>query len=164
MMNCLRVELLALAFLVAACGGDAGSYDSPVESDFALSDAAFTQGRELLDANTTTEQTLKETTSDTVAAHIVAHRPFASLGELHTKLATEIGEEATEEILKTVFIPVELNSASDEDILAIPGVGRKMLHEFTEYRPYKSMAQFEREIGKYVDDEELARLVSYVTL
>lgn len=36
-----------------------------------------------------------------------------------------------------------------------------MLHEFKEYPPFISMAQFEREIGKYVDDEELA---SYVTL
>ena len=39
-----------------------------------------------------------------------------------------------------------------------------MLNEFKEYRPYESMAQFEREIGKYVDDEELARLVRYVAL
>ena len=107
---------------------------------------------------------LLEPTGDTVATHIVAHRPFASLGELFASLAAEIGEEAAEEILKTVFIPVEVNSASDEDILAIPGVGSRMLHEFKEYRPYENMAQFEREIGKYVDDEELARLVKYVTL
>ena len=39
-----------------------------------------------------------------------------------------------------------------------------MLHEFMEYRPYESMEQFRREIGKYVDDEELARLERYVTL
>ena len=58
MMNCLRVGLPALAFLVAACGGNAGLYDSPVESDVALTDAVLTQVGELLDANTTTEQTL----------------------------------------------------------------------------------------------------------
>ena len=39
-----------------------------------------------------------------------------------------------------------------------------MLHEFKEYRPYASMEQFKREIGKYVDDSELARLSRYVTL
>ncbi len=33
MMNCLRVEFLALAFLVAACGGSADSYDSPSADD-----------------------------------------------------------------------------------------------------------------------------------
>lgn len=163
-MNRLRVELFALALLVSACGGSGESYDSSAEDSVAPADAVSTLGEKLLDANATTEQTLQETTSDTVAARIVAHRPFATLGELYSKLADDIGEEAAEEILKTVFIPVELNSASDEDILAIPGVGRRMLREFKEYRPYESIAQFEREIGKYVDDEELARLVSYVTL
>ena len=163
-MNCLRVGLFALALLVAACGGSGDSYESSAGSDAAPAGAVSSQGEELLDANTATEQLLEETTSDTVAAHIVAHRPFASLGELYSKLADEIGDEAAEEILKTVFIPVELNSASDEDILAIPGVGSRMLHEFKEYRPYESIAHFEREIGKYVDDEELARLVKYVTL
>ena len=39
-----------------------------------------------------------------------------------------------------------------------------MAHEFQEYRPYKSMQQFRREIGKYVDAEEIARLEMYVTL
>jgi len=39
-----------------------------------------------------------------------------------------------------------------------------MNHEFEEYRPYKSMEQFQREIGKYVDKEELARLTRYVRL
>jgi DNA uptake protein ComE-like DNA-binding protein len=63
-----------------------------------------------------------------------------------------------------VFVPIELNTATDEEILSIPGVGDRMLHEFKEYRPYKSMEQFNREIGKYVDDDELARLARYVYL
>jgi len=37
-----------------------------------------------------------------------------------------------------------------------------MKHEFEEYRPYNSMEQFRREIGKYVDDDEVARLERYV--
>ena len=39
-----------------------------------------------------------------------------------------------------------------------------MAHEFEEYRPYVDMAQFRREIGKYVDDKELARLERLVYL
>ena len=39
-----------------------------------------------------------------------------------------------------------------------------MLGEFKEYRPYKSIEQFRREIGKYVDKKELARLERYVEL
>jgi DNA uptake protein ComE-like DNA-binding protein len=63
-----------------------------------------------------------------------------------------------------VFVPINLNTASDADILSIPGMGQRILHEFKEYRPYKAIQQFRREIGKYVDDKEVARLERYVTL
>jgi DNA uptake protein ComE-like DNA-binding protein len=59
---------------------------------------------------------------------------------------------------------INLNTASDAEILSIPGVGQRMLHEFKEYRPYTSMDQFRREIGKYVDKAEVARLEQYVTI
>ena len=61
-------------------------------------------------------------------------------------------------------MPVELNTATEEEILALPGIGKKMAHEFEEYRPYKNIDQFRREIGKYVDDKELARLERLVYL
>lgn len=57
---------------------------------------------------------------------------------------------------------VNLNTATDAEILAIPGMGPRMLREFKEYRPYTSMEQFRREIGKYVDKAEVARLEKYV--
>ena len=57
---------------------------------------------------------------------------------------------------------IDLNTATDAEILAIPGIGPRMLREFKEYRPYKSMDQFRREIGKYVDKAEVARLEKYV--
>jgi DNA uptake protein ComE-like DNA-binding protein len=63
-----------------------------------------------------------------------------------------------------VFIPVDLNTASDEDIISIPGAGRRMVREFKEYRPWVSQAQFEREIGKYVDEKEVARLWRYLVI
>jgi hypothetical protein len=37
-------------------------------------------------------------------------------------------------------------------------MGKRMLHEFKEYRPYKTIEQFRKEIGKYVDQKEVARL------
>ena len=39
-----------------------------------------------------------------------------------------------------------------------------MLHEFKEYRPYMNMKQFLMEIGKYVDENEIARFERYLTL
>ena len=50
------------------------------------------------------------------------------------------------------------------EIELIPGVGGRMRHEFEEYRPYTSIEQFRREIGKYVDDDEVARLERYVRI
>ena len=63
-----------------------------------------------------------------------------------------------------VFVPIDLNTASDEDILTIPNLGNRMLREFKEYRPYSRIEQFRREIGKYVDDDEVARLERYVDI
>jgi DNA uptake protein ComE-like DNA-binding protein len=63
-----------------------------------------------------------------------------------------------------VFVPINLNTASDEDIQTIPGVGPRMLREFKEYRPYDSIEKFRREIGKYVDKNEVARMERYVTI
>jgi hypothetical protein len=57
-----------------------------------------------------------------------------------------------------------LSDITDEDILSIPGTGERTLREFKEYRPYTSIEQFRREIGKYVDQKEVARLERYVTL
>jgi len=59
-------------------------------------------------------------------------------------------------------VPINLNDASDEAIQSIPGVGSRMLREFKEYRLYTNIVQFRKEIGKYVDDKELARLERYV--
>jgi hypothetical protein len=39
-----------------------------------------------------------------------------------------------------------------------------MVREFKEYRPWKTQAQFEKEIGKYVDAKEVKRLWRYVVI
>ena len=49
-------------------------------------------------------------------------------------------------------------------VVLIPGIGNRMKHEFEEYRPYRNIEQFRREIGKYVSKEEVARLEQYVTI
>lgn len=58
---------------------------------------------------------------------------------------------------------VNLNAASGDDFLAaIPGLGNRMVREFMEYRPYFSIQQFRREIGKYVDQAQVAAYEQYV--
>jgi DNA uptake protein ComE-like DNA-binding protein len=92
------------------------------------------------------------------------YRPFKSLAQFRKEIGKYVNEKEVARLEQYVFVPVKLNTASDDDILSIPGVGAKMLHEFKEYRPYKSLEQFRREIGKYVDKKELARLETYVAL
>jgi DNA uptake protein ComE-like DNA-binding protein len=62
------------------------------------------------------------------------------------------------------IVPININTATDAEILRIPGVGQRMLREFKEYRPWTSIAQFRREIGKYVDKAEVARLEKYIVI
>jgi DNA uptake protein ComE-like DNA-binding protein len=98
----------------------------------------------------------------TLVKGIMERRPFLSMTELNTFLSQSLSQQQRTELYRRMFIHLNLNTASKEEILLIPGVGNRMLHEFEEYRPYKTLAQFHREIDKYVDDKELARLEQYV--
>lgn len=52
---------------------------------------------------------------------------------------------------------LNINTASQTDLMnAIPNLGSRMIHEFEEYRPYKSIQQFRKEIGKYVGQDQVA--------
>jgi DNA uptake protein ComE-like DNA-binding protein len=92
------------------------------------------------------------------------YRPYASLAVFNREIGKYVNAAEVARLAQYVFVPVELNSATDEQILSIPGVGPRMLREFKEYRPWKTQAQFQREIGKYVSKDEVARLWRYVTI
>ncbi len=59
-------------------------------------------------------------------------------------------------------VRVNLNTAQEEDFKQVPGVGEKMAHEFDEYRPYASITQFRKEMGKYVDEATVAGYEAHV--
>jgi DNA uptake protein ComE-like DNA-binding protein len=90
------------------------------------------------------------------------YRPYVALAQFQREIGKYVDEGELARLAQYVFVPIDLNTATEEDILSIPGVGERMLHEFLEYRPYQAMAQFEREMGKYVDDDEVARIARYV--
>lgn len=92
------------------------------------------------------------------------YRPYVALAQFHREIAKYVDDTELARLEQYVFVPIDLNTASDADILTIPGLGARMLHEFQEYRPYAAMAQFRREMGKYVDDKEVARMERYVTI
>ena len=130
----------------------------------AFAGPAFAQTR--LNPNTATAAQLNAVQGMTPAlsAAIIAGRPYASAVEFNAKLRETQSEEQAKAILVNVFVPVNLNTGTREQIALIPGMTNRMIREFLEYRPYANIEVFNREIGKYVSPEEVARFRSYVTL
>jgi DNA uptake protein ComE-like DNA-binding protein len=146
------------ALVVAACAALAVT---------AAAQAQDAKTQPLLNPNGATENELAAVPHLTpaIAKAIVAKRPFKTVVELDAFLKSQqLTAAQLKEAYGRMFIPIELNTASDAEILLIPGIGKRMLHEFKEYRPYKAIEQFRREIGKYVDKAEVARLERYVTI
>jgi DNA uptake protein ComE-like DNA-binding protein len=179
------ITLPLLLLATAACGGPAErASDSSVAADSASTAAApaaapastpttAASGGDtavqaaLLDPNTATREQLVAIpeVAGHVADAIIAGRPYADMRAVNKVLLTHAPDSAARKaIYSRVWKPIDLNTATDEEILLIPGVGRRMLHEFKEYRPYKDIERFRREIGKYVDKAEVARLEQYVTI
>ncbi|HKY18082.1 MAG TPA: helix-hairpin-helix domain-containing protein [Rhizomicrobium sp.] len=119
-----------------------------------------------LNPNSATPAQLKSVAglNDELIAEIQKNKPYATMGAFNKVVSKKLSADQAKQVYTALFVPVNLNKASQEDIALIPGITPKMIDEFLEYRPYKDMAQFNREIGKYVNAAELARLASYVTL
>jgi len=174
MSNPIRVRTLplALALLVAACGGEPAQEAAEGESTAEAQRAAEARTAEssmaggLLDPNEATREQLLAAEGMTEAAvdALVAGRPYDDMLEVDAVLAEHMDEAGRETVYASVWKALDLNNASGEEILLIPGVGERMEHEFEEYRPYRAMAEFHREIGKYVDEAEVDRLARYVEL
>jgi DNA uptake protein ComE-like DNA-binding protein len=91
-----------------------------------------------------------------IAKTLVAKRPFLSITELHTfLLAQGLTADQAAAVYPKAFVHINLNTATAEEIILVPGAGRRMVREFPEYRPWKTWAQFEREIGKYLGRGEV---------
>jgi hypothetical protein len=121
----------------------------------------------LLDPNTATRDQLAAVPGMTPGAAdaLVAGRPYASMLAVDAALAkAQLDSAARRAVYGRVFRPIDLNAATGPEILLIPGVGPRMRHEFEEYRPYRTIERFRREIGKYVDEAEVARLERYVAI
>ncbi len=100
----------------------------------------------------------------TLATAIVRGRPYATQGAFAKVVAGKAPADQMPALYAAVFVPIDLNTGTDDELMTIPGMSARMIHEFEEYRPYKDLTQFDREIGKYVDASEVARLRSYVTV
>ena len=92
------------------------------------------------------------------------YRPWRNYAQFEKEIGKYVGAEKAAQLAQYTFIPVKLNTATDADILTIPGAGQRMVREFKEYRPWKTKEQFIKEIGKYVGAKEAERMWRYVTI
>jgi DNA uptake protein ComE-like DNA-binding protein len=118
----------------------------------------------VVDANTAPEKDLLAMPHMDAAKvkAIVDKRPFSSITELNALLLGQgLTQPQATEFYGKAFVHINLNTATPDEILLVPGAGKRMVHEFAEYRPWKSYAQFDKEIGKYVGAERTAQLAQY---
>ena len=91
------------------------------------------------------------------------YKPYnGGYAQFRREIGKYVNEQEVAHLEQYTFIPMDLNTASDSALLTIPNLGPRMLGEFKEYRPYPNIEKFRREIGKYVNAKEVARLERYV--
>ena len=96
-----------------------------------------------------------------MAREFAEYRPWVNWAQFDREISKYVGQPETDRLKQYVFIPINLNTASDEVLLTVPGAGARMVREFKEYRPWRTKAQFDTEIGKYVGAKETARFWRY---
>lgn len=128
-----------LAVLLAACGQAA----TPTAAPATIAPAA--------PAATTAPAAASEPTATTAAA-------AAAPAEATATTAAPAAAAPAEATVKKI----NLNTATAEEILTVPNTGNRMVREFQEYRPYTTILQFRKEIGKYVDAAQVADYEKYV--
>jgi DNA uptake protein ComE-like DNA-binding protein len=163
--------VLVLTLLTAACAerspeGDQAADTSATATESILAGGSVETSETFLDPNAVTrDQLLALPGMDSAAADaILRGREYENMLAVDGALASHLSETERDSLYTRLWKPIDLNRASADEILLIPGVGPRMRHEFEEYRPYNSIERFRREIGKYVDSAEVARLERYVTI
>ena len=135
-----------------------------------ISSPASAQGAptgKLVDVNKASESEiamLPNITPD-IAKAVVAKRPYKTVVDLNNVLMDQkLTAAQAKDFYGKAFIPINLNTGTKPEFLLIPGVGNRMSGEFEEYRPWKTWTQFDKEIGKYVGQQETNRLKEYFFL
>ena len=160
---------LAVSMALAACAApadDAPEAEDDAPAQVSAAPEAPADGGRLLDPNAATMDQLMAIPGldHSVVEVLMSGRPYEDMLRVDSVLSDRLSEEQRDSVYTRLWMPIDLNSAASEEILLIPGVGERMAHEFEEYRPYRGIEEFRREIGKYVDEAEVARLERYVTL
>jgi radical SAM superfamily enzyme with C-terminal helix-hairpin-helix motif len=91
------------------------------------------------------------------------YRPYTAITQFRKEIGKYVDEVEVARLEKYVFVPINLNSATDETLLSIPGLTPELLRALKDHRPFKNPQEFRSEIAKYMSANELGRLERYLT-
>ena len=101
------------------------------------------------------------TTSDTTIGSTPTSTPPSAVSATSspaTAVTSQPGATAA-----TATAKLNLNTVTEDQLVStIPNFSTRMVREFMEYRPYISIQQFRKEIGKYVSAEQVSTYEQYV--
>src|SRR5688572_10583826 len=142
--NMRQSMLIVPAILLLACTRSDSTADTTAAVPSTPTTGATTQAAaagevqqsQLVDPNSATREQLTAAGLDSATASaVMAARPHADMVAVDKVLATKnLTAEQRKTLYAKIWKPINLNTAKAEEILLIPGVGRRMLHEFEEYR------------------------------
>ncbi len=142
---------IAALFIVVSLVGCGANSPAQVESN------TNTPAQAISSTNTPAPQTIEATPT---AKFAVTVNPAAEEDEESTAQANQENDSSANIAACT---KLNLNTLTEDQLLStIPNFSSRMVREFFEYRPYVSIQQFRREIGKYVDDAQVAQYEQYV--
>jgi DNA uptake protein ComE-like DNA-binding protein len=103
------------------------------------------------------------TLAPTAVDRVVATSTPSTQTESATPTQETVDGAASSQTVAATCVKLNLNDVTGEALLAtIPNFSNRMVREFQEYRPYVSIQQFRREIGKYVEANQVAEYEQYV--
>ena len=92
------------------------------------------------------------------------YRPYTALTQFRKEIGKYVDDKEVARLEQYVFVPINVNSASDEALLSIPGITPQTLRQLKDHRPYKSVQEFRTELAQYVNAQELGRLERYIVI
>jgi DNA uptake protein ComE-like DNA-binding protein len=152
-----------LAFVLAACGGSTGSATTTTSNAAAATSAPTAPTAPTTVAAATPTAAPAAPTAAAESATTSASQPEATSAPAATAGQAEATSAPAATSAAATATKLNLNDVTEDQLLStIPGFSNRMAREFFEYRPYVSILQFRKEIGKYVDEAQVAAYEQYV--
>ena len=76
------------------------------------------------------------------------YRPWKTWAQFDKEISKYVGADATAKLAQYTFIPMNANTASDADLMTVPGANQAWVDTVKKARPYKTAADLEKAVGK----------------